>query len=90
MDYCSPHLQVSHPFPTPSSEISSAKVGTAASQAAAPASALQPADGEDQPDGPGVDIPDRPMPDEHYLFSLKDFQPFESVTYRGEEAFLKI
>ena len=24
------------------------------------------------------------MPDEHYLYSLKDFQPFESKTYRGE------
>ena len=53
------HPQISHPFPTPSSEIPSAKV----------------TEGTDKADG---------MPDDHYLYSLKDFQPFESNTYRGK------
>lgn len=32
-------------------------------------------DGDDEADSPHID--------QHYVYSLKDFQPFESGTYRG-------
>ena len=38
---------------------------------------------------PDSDDPDG-MPNEHYLYSLKDFQPFESTTYRGKSEALYV
>ena len=34
--------------------------------------------------GAAVDEPDSPMIDQHYVYSLRDFQPFESGTYQGK------
>ena len=33
--------------------------------------------------GSGQDQPDSPAIDQHYVYSLRDFQPFESATYQG-------
>ena len=70
------HLQISHPYPTPHSEIATAKVVDPLT-AAKPSDpvAIQGQGQEEQSDG---------MPDEHYLYSLKDFQPFQSTAYFGE------
>lgn len=31
----------------------------------------------------GHEEPDSPAIDQHYVYSLRDFQPFESATYQG-------
>ena len=56
------------PYATPMSEVQK----SADSAAAASASA---SGGHEEPDSPAID--------QHYVYSLRDFQPFESATYQG-------
>lgn len=75
-------FQISHPYPAPLSEIATAKITpplqSAKQTAAKETAATDPVTITAKPDESDG------MPDEHYLYSLKDFQPFQSTTYFGE------